>query len=266
MAKQVDRIKEEIRKVYDEGLIVFSEAADLEKKRRTKSRDSSSQNIGQTIRHKYQNWYSKALPIVRGLLPERIDEFLELYQLKKRKDISGYTYGISDYLMGYQAHRVYSSTSLELVPAFDPFTVFFTKMEQQLAIFASAKERVESAVADIEGILQASLFDSELHAAEELLSKGHLRAAGTLAGVTLEAHLSKVCSNHGLKSRKKQPSISDFNELLKVAGTIDVPIWRNIQYMADIRNLSVHVKDRDPTSNEIFELISGVKTVISNVF
>ena len=130
----------------------------------------------------------------------------------------------------------------------------------------SAQDRVNSILSDIRGVLQAELFDNELDAASELLKKGHLRAAGALAGVTLESHLSKIAANHTLKVGKKNPTIFDFNEELKNNGVYDIPNWRFIQRLGDIRNLCVHSKDRDPTKDEVDELIRGVQKVIKTLF
>lgn len=119
---------------------------------------------------------------------------------------------------------------------------------------------------DISGVLQADLFDNELEAAKELLEKGHVRAPGVLAGVTLERHLAHVSDKHNLKLSKKKPSISDYNDALKNSGIYDVPDWRLIQRLGDIRNLCVHSKGREPTKDEVRELIDGVSKVIKTIF
>lgn len=142
----------------------------------------------------------------------------------------------------------------------DPF------FHPQLFILNSAVKVIDSRISDIEGVLQANLFESELEAAEELRKKKHLRAAGVLAGVTLEAHLEKVFTNHNLKTRKKSPTISDFNDGLKQAGVLDVPTWRLIQRLTDIRNLCAHPKDREPRDDEIQDIIIGTKKLIAEVF
>ena len=103
-------------------------------------------------------------------------------------------------------------------------------------------------------------------AAEDLLKKKHVRSAGALAGVTLEIHLRKVCKNHKIKFRKKSPTISDYNEELKKQGIIDIPTWRLIQRLGDIRNLCVHAKEREPRIDEVEDLIVGTKKIISTIF
>ena len=114
--------------------------------------------------------------------------------------------------------------------------------------------------------MQADLFDSELDSARELLKKGFLRGAGVLSGVVLEKHLSQVCANHKISIRKKKPTISDFNDLLKKNDVVDVPTWRSIQRLGDLRNLCGHNKDREPTKEETSELIEGVDKVIKTIY
>jgi hypothetical protein len=65
---------------------------------------------------------------------------------------------------------------------------------------------------------------------------------------------------------KKNPGISDFNDLLKSEGVIDVPVWRFIQHLADLRNLCDHSRKPDPTEAQVTDLIDGVKRVIKTVF
>lgn len=104
-----------------------------------------------------------------------------------------------------------------------------------------------------------------MDAAAELLKKKHLRAAGVLAGVTLESHLKQVCGNHTLKPQKSTPTIGDFNDSLKQAGVLDVPMWRLIQRLGDIRNLCAHAKDREPREDEVQDMIVGTKKVLAEI-
>ena len=106
----------------------------------------------------------------------------------------------------------------------------------------------------------------EIDAAAELAKKGFFRGAGAVAGVVLEGHLSQVCVKHNLKTRKKAPTINDFNQMLKDSSTIDTPMWRFIQHLGDLRNLCDHSKGREPTKEEVNDLISGVRRVIKTIF
>lgn len=205
---------------------------------------------------KYQAWYTRALAAVRQVLPDRLDEFVRLYRAdrKSAKEMSVLSYGIDDFLLGVRAQqRDYRHQKNK--DAFDHEAVVISKLQQQVAILASAETRLNDILANLRGVLQAELFDTELDAARELLRTGHLRAAGAVAGVVLERHLSNVATAHNVKVRKKAPTISDWNEALKAADVIDIPVWRKVQRLSDLRNVCCHDKKRDPTVDEVRELI-----------
>ena len=136
----------------------------------------------------------------------------------------------------------------------------------QLEILKSATARFESKLLEIQQLVQADLFDSELDAARELVKHKFERGAGAIAGVVLEKHLSQVAGNHNITTRKKHPTISDFNDLLKQGGVLDVPTWRQIQRLGDIRNLCDHNKGRAPTDVEVKELIDCVDKITKTLF
>ena len=49
----------------------------------------------------YQAWYSEAKTLIRQLLPDRLNDFTGYYEEPKgRKDLTGESYRISDYLIG----------------------------------------------------------------------------------------------------------------------------------------------------------------------
>jgi hypothetical protein len=209
----------------------------------------------------YQRWYSKALRAVEQLLPDRYAEFVSLYRAEKPpKALNVTTYTIAHYLADL-------SVSQGGTPVFDRFTVFRIQFDQQISMVRSAEDRLDTILADIKGTLEAGLFDNELSAADDLRKKKHLRAAGVIAGVVLERHLKRVAANHGATTRrKKTPTISDLNDLLKDARVYDVVLWRKIQRLGDIRNYAAHDKERDPTDEEIKELIEGVEQLVKTVF
>jgi len=209
----------------------------------------------------YQSWYTKALAVVRQLIPDRLEEFEALYKIEKRKDIDYTTYTISDYLLGLRVIRPYLEEEV-----IDPETAFISKFLQQLAILKSAYARLDSLLSDITGVLRADLFDNSIDAARSLLKAKHLRAAGRVAGVVLENHLSTTCDNHQIRIRKKNPTIADYNDSLKNEGILDIPTWRWIQRLGDIRNLCCHAKERDPTIEEVQELIDGVEKATKTIF
>jgi hypothetical protein len=219
----------------------------------------AKKEFGGAFESKYQNWYTEATAVIRQLTPERSDEFRALYEGDpRRKDINLSSYAIRDWLVGIRA----GSDLLTREKLFDDFAAVTMRFQTQQSILKSAAVRFDSRLYNIKQLLQADLFDSELDAATELKKNGYLRAGGVITGVVLETHLAQVCQAHGLKTRKRNPTISDYNDLLKQAEVVDIPQWRFIQRLADIRNLSAHKKQREPTEDEIEEMLEGVdKTV-----
>jgi hypothetical protein len=206
----------------------------------------------------YDRWYSEALEVIKQILPDRVDDFRQLYKNERRRDIDNSTYTISDFLTGITVSRGFETVVDR--------TAVVPKFQQQQNILKSAEGRFESSLYEIRQILQADLFDNELEAARELVSKGFVRGAGAVAGVVLEAHLGEVCGRHNVRVQKKNPKVSDLNDALKNAGVIEVATWRFIQHLADLRNLCDHKKHRDPTAQEITELIDGVAKVSKTVY
>jgi hypothetical protein len=70
-----------------------------------------------------------------------------------------------------------------------------------------------------------------------------------------------VCANHQIKLTKKAPTIGELNDSLKGASVIDVPQWRFVQHLADIRNLCDHSKTSEPTSEQVGDLINGTTKI-----
>ena len=206
----------------------------------------------------YQPWYSEAKALVRQLLPDRLSDFVSYYEKPKgRKNITYENYSVSDCLQGLSVTREHGLSTHKIVGP----DAAIPQLRQQLAILNSVKARFESSLFDIRQLVQADLFDSELDAAEELVKKKFARAAGALAGVVLEKHLALVCNNHGVTTAKKAPTISELNDALKAADVIDVPQWRFVQHLADIRNLCDHAKKAEPSPEQVGDLVAGVMKI-----
>jgi hypothetical protein len=206
----------------------------------------------------YQSWYSKALRVVRQVLPDRYDEFRSYYEQPRRKDITVSTYTVGDYVAGLTV------TGWDGKPTFNAHHVATGHFETQIEILSSAKDLLESRLEDITAVIKAGLLDTELESASNLLKASHLRSAGVVAGVVLESHLQAVLKAHSIALRKK-PTLGALNDALKDGGVIDVPTWRKLQYLADVRNVCAHKGDRDPRHEEVNDLIEQVTKFIHTV-
>jgi hypothetical protein len=206
----------------------------------------------------YQAWYSESLAMLRQLLPDRVADFRALYERPaNRRDISFVNYVMADYLIGLQSTR-----GLDVVA--DTKSAI-PKFQNQLSIVAAARARLRSSLFEMRQLVQADVFDSEIASARGLLKGGFVRAAGAVAGVVLEKHLRQVCGDRGIRIPKKNLGISDLNEALRGAGAIDVPEWRRITLLADYRNLCSHGKQKEPTLEQVEDLIDGTDRVLKTV-
>lgn len=254
----IDRYKKDIQKLYLRGAdllnaMIISERPD-EKKKFNKD---ELKEIPQ-FRDSYQPWYSESLICLQQLMPSRVDDFISYYKSQRmRKEINYEKYTISDYLQGLRITR----GGEEVVSS----AAALPKMKQQFHIVESLKSRFDSSLYDIKTLVQADLFDDELDTASELRKHKFLRAAGAVAGVVLESHLKTVCELHGI-SNPKGAMLGKLNESLKSNNTIDIPTWRFIQHLTDVRNLCDHKLENDPTFEQIGELIDGVRKIMKTVF
>ena len=212
------------------------------------------------FKREYQSWYSEALVLIKQLLPDRLSNFIRLYDKPKTRKVIEYgNYSIEDYMQNLTVKS--GSGEKKVGPE-----AALSQYEQQLNIIKSVEKRFESSLYDIRQLVQADLFDSELDVAKELNKNKFMRGAGAIAGVVLEKHLAQVLANHKIKITKRTPSISDFNDSLKSSEVYDTPTWRKIQLLGDIRNLCDHNKEREPKMEEVEELISGVNSIIKTVY
>jgi hypothetical protein len=208
----------------------------------------------------YEAWYSESIVVLRQLLPDRVDNFIALYEKPKvRKEVTYGTYVIQDYMQGLRITR-YGGTEVVV-----DSSAALPQFRQQLAILNAASRRFESSLFEVKQLMQADLFDSEIEAARELLKASFLRAAGAVAGVVLEKHLRQVCDDRKLKITKKHAAISDLNELLKTNSVIEIPQWRQISFLGDIRNLCTHNKENEPTLEQVRDLIDGTTKVMKTI-
>jgi hypothetical protein len=264
----LDRYKSDFEKLVKLGEkmeldVILRHRQKSEGKLDQKLKDSAEKLKG-TFENEYQRWFTESSAVIRQLLPDRLGEFEHLYKGdSKRRIINSDNYNIQDWLNGIR-----STGTVFGFPdsTFDDFGIAFMRFRTQLSILKAVGSRFDSSLFDIRQLVQADLFDSELEAARELVRHGFVRPAGALAGVVLEKHLAQVLVNHKLATQKKNPTISDFNDKLKSGAVVDVPTWRGIQRLGDLRNLCDHNKDREPTKEEVTELIDGIDKITKTLF
>lgn len=245
MMNKNEEIKKELKELKKQGQKLF-DAINLNEK-------GCSTDLSYFISN-YEIWYTQALYVIKQLIPDRLNDFVLLYKNDKRKQLDASTYTISDAL------RAIGNKSGYVNPQSARFCVL-----SQVNMVQSCLDSFDNKIFEIQNILQADIFDSEIDSAKHLLKRGFLRAAGAICGVVIEKHFSEVCKNHSITIKKKSPTIADFNDALKdnVYDTIE---WRRIQRLGDLRNLCDHNKDREPTKEDVDELICGTERIIKTIF
>ncbi|WP_406662331.1 hypothetical protein V7O66_06410 [Methanolobus sp. ZRKC3] len=89
----------------------------------------------------YTKWYRSTLPIIRDLLPERVDKFQSLFRTTKRSWINDYTYTIQDYI-----HGIYLENRMKVYT--DGITS--NRLKEQKEILKDAVSRIDGFTFDIQ--------------------------------------------------------------------------------------------------------------------
>lgn len=271
MAANIDRFNKDLNRLISTGdrldMIMIFASMEWEKVEAIVNEKQKSEGGLDTVRKMikdfaldYQAWYSESLALIKNVLPDRLDDFKAQYdppKARKSTEISYSNYVMADYIIGLQ--RKIGGDVIVDSDAGIP------KFRTQLAIVKASKARFGSSLFEMRQLVQADLFDGEIDAARELLKNRFLRAAGAVAGVVLEKHLRQVCDDHGVPIKKTNPGIADLNDALKNATVIDIPQWRHITLMGDYRNLCDHNKSKEPTIEQVSDLIDGTDKILKSI-
>jgi hypothetical protein len=110
-------------------------------------------------------------------------------------------------------------------------------------------------------MIHAEVFDDFLEMADHLLKNGgYFVAAVVLAGGTLEEHLRKLSQKHNLPV---VDSIDTMIQALRKKGVYPQSTWRSISSWYDLRTDAAHGRPRTYARQEVANMISGVRDVIS---
>jgi len=203
----------------------------------------------------YQSWYSRALPLLKRLAPDRYTEFQAYYRPEHRKDGSDAAYyGIQDHLRALKPDSDFE-TAADIVRCF----------MNQLAILKSVADRVQWMSLDTEDQVARSQQLAQLETARNLM-KVNAPVAGALAGTVLDAYLKKLALKHEVKLRKQFPPASEVVEALKEARVFDVPVWSQATWLAEIQGRYFSPESTPPTPAQVRDLVDGTHWLLTNVF
>jgi hypothetical protein len=196
----------------------------------------------------YQQWYSAAKTILDKNQLSRTPEFENTYSPNKTKGDLGIKQLIAK-------RYITKAEQFKLMDSIDA----------QFDILAAVLIHLKFLIYDVELTVYSVLMDDELIAANHLLKNGFMRPAGALAGVILERHLKNLLRKHMPPIKyKEKDTLAVLNGLCKET-IYDLVTWRKVQCLADIRNLCDHDKEREPTKDEVAELINGVSAMLKTI-
>lgn len=213
---------------------ILSEIEELIKQANKLLENKSDSKKGVDFQCEYNDWYTKSFRIVKRYLPDRIDEFSALYESTGK---------IKDFFLSHP----YSSFN-------EPFIL-------QIAIFASVPGILSSFYQNMDAMIYFEYQEDELNEANKLLAIS-VRAAGAVAGVVLEKHLKRLCSNNGI-SGAEEMTLGKLIPLLSTNGIISVTENKKLTYLADIRNKCDHAKKEEPREDEVKDLIDQTRRFIN---
>ncbi|MEN9532841.1 MAG: hypothetical protein RIQ83_2065, partial [Pseudomonadota bacterium] len=117
MASNLDRYKKDFERLVRDAVLLQEsfvylchgkeyEAAVLEANKGDKEAARSHMKTLPKFQEAYQPWYSECLVLIKQLLPDRLNDFVRLYEKPKgRKDVGFENYRIEDALQGLRITR-----------------------------------------------------------------------------------------------------------------------------------------------------------------
>src|SRR5690606_14391936 len=153
MGSNIDRYKKDFDRLRQRGHLLdqaFSyyaheeeyEAAVLKHFKNDKKAAKAHLDALPDFKNSYQSWYSEAIVLLKQLLPDRLNDFIRLYEKPKgRKDIGFENYRIEDALQGLRITQYGDKVVADRKSA-------ITHLDQQVAILKSIQGRFESSLYD----------------------------------------------------------------------------------------------------------------------
>lgn len=150
-------------------------------------------------------------------------------------------------------------------------TAYPSGYEQATALISVVKEEINNDwIESTKGLLAGEVFDDLLDRAQHLFDERYKDAAAVIAGSSLEAHLKRLCTKHGVdtdftdpKGNIKPKAADTINADLVKANAYDKNEQKQITAWLGIRNEAAHGNGRNVKEELIKDLITGVRQFIS---
>ncbi len=263
-----EQIKKDLKELFWEGADIYFSSVKRYNKDAFKDSDEDTQDAVREAIAKikypkvdYNFWYHKACKAIRIFAPERLEEFEKLYTgdttIKDPADLGIITAGTSHYIRDY---FIFKDGKKE-----DFFDIFRSCFDMQRTILGVVFRSIDHVFYNLENDIHNSVYKSEIDIAKDIQDQGHLKIAGAVAGVIIEAHLKTLVANKNIPIKtqnNKPPTMDDYNTALKKDDAYDTATWRLIQRCGDIRNDCAHSNEDKPTKEETDDIIRAAEQII----
>jgi len=143
-------------------------------------------------------------------------------------------------------------------------SIGYYETESGLAILRAAKEDIKGGyLQKVETLVSASVFSDFLEMAEHLLDNGYEHPAASLVGAVLEDSLRRICTSNGITLKTKE-DISSLNQKLAQKQVYNPLQQKQIQVWNDIRNNADHGHFDQYKSDDVTDMLKGVRTFLTN--
>ena len=120
----------------------------------------------------------------------------------------------------------------------------------------------------VQELIHADVFADFLEMAEYLLQQGYKDPAAVILGSTLEEHLRKMCSKHGIDTKlpsgvpKKADALNNDLAAAVVYSKLD---QKSITAWLDLRNKAAHGKYAEYTDDQVELMLQGVQNFMTRL-
>ena len=168
MSKKLDELRKELDSLIQRGRdLAFATLVQFRPKEINGkiSKEYSEKLSKIVIIHEYQIWYSSALVVVKQVLPSRLNDFIGFYEYPlKRTNLTMMNFRVADAIRGHSlAKQNEWNENVEMAG----WSTCYPLIEAQCNILESAISYFTTSLHEIQQVVQADLFDSELDAARE---------------------------------------------------------------------------------------------------
>jgi hypothetical protein len=204
---------------------------------------------------KYEAWYTKALPVVQKQIPERLEDFVSAYKRNRSAAVNESTYTIQDYLLGIKANP---SSKAD----FNYALLGQRLILRQVGILSSLLRSKHVSERTPDALLMAEFYNRALDQAQELFGTGEYAPAGVVAGALLENYLKWLWRRRNVRVDEKQVSLAEMNDFLYKFQTYKHTTMIRIQGLIPLAESCLDLQKKNPSKEDIEELIGGLRKVL----